>query len=287
VSVSRGPLGPPGRREARELLDGHGLSPNRALGQHFVVDPNTVRRIARLAAVGPADRVVEVGAGLGALTLALAETGASVTAVEIDRGLVPVLRQIVEPAGVTVVEGDAMALDWSSLLGAEPWVLVANLPYNVATPLIADLLRDVPAIVRMVVMVQREAGERLVAVPGDSGYGAVSVRVAYWAEATLVGRVPASVFLPRPDVESVLVELRRRTEPVFGPDVDRLRLFALIAAGFGQRRKMLRRSLSGLVDAEAFIAAGVRPEARAEELDLQAWGRLAQASPSSGSLRDF
>ncbi len=293
----RGPLGPPGRREARELLDGNGLSPNRALGQHFVVDPNTVRRIARLAAVGPGDRVVEVGAGLGALTLALAETGASVTAVEIDRGLVPVLRKIVEPAGVTVVEGDAMALDWNALLGAQPeprsgdrsgpWVLVANLPYNVATPLIADLLRDVPAIVRMVVMVQREAGERLVAGPGDTGYGAVSVRVAYWAEAALVGRVPATVFLPRPEVESVLVELRRRAEPVLGPDVDRDRLFALIAAGFGQRRKMLRRSLSGLVDAEAFAGAGVRPEARAEELDLEAWGRLAQAPPPAGSVRDF
>jgi len=279
VTLPRGSI--PGRREARELLDGNGLAPNRALGQHFVVDPNTVRRIARLAAVGPGDRVVEVGAGLGALTLALAETGASVTAVEIDRGLVPVLRGIVEPAAVTVVEGDAMALDWSALLGSKPWVLVANLPYNVATPLIADLLRDVPAIVRMLVMVQREAGERLVAVPGDEGYGAVSVRVAYWAEAALVGRVPASVFLPRPDVESVLVALRRRSEPVFGPDVDRTRLFALIAAGFGQRRKMLRRSLSGLVDADAFVAAGVRPEARAEELDLQTWGRLASQPFSS------
>ncbi len=267
----------PGRREARELLETNGLSPNRNLGQHFVVDPNTVRRIARLAAVGPGDRVIEVGAGLGALSLALAETGAPVTAVEIDRGLLRVLRQTVEPAGVTVIEGDAMALDWTALLGEGPWVLVANLPYNVATPLIADLLRDVPAITRMLVMVQREAGERLVAGPGRPGYGAVSVRVAYWAEAAVVGRVPASVFLPRPEVESVLVELRRRVEPAVGPDVDRSRLFALIAAGFGQRRKMLRRSLSGLVDAEAFAAAGVRPEARAEELDLAAWVRLASS----------
>ncbi len=269
----------PGRREARELLDSNGLSPNRALGQHFVVDPNTVRRIARLAAVGPGDRVIEVGAGLGALTLALAETGAEVTAVEIDRGLVPLLRRIVEPAGVTVVEGDAMSLDWNALLGDGPWVLVANLPYNVATPLIADLLRDVSSITRMLVMVQREAGERLVAGPGDVGYGGVSVRVAYWAEAAVVGRVPASVFLPRPDVESVLVELRRRGEPAVGPEVDRVRLFALIAAGFGQRRKMLRRSLSGLVDADAFAAAEVRPEARAEELDLDSWARLARCPP--------
>ncbi|MDQ6948046.1 MAG: 16S rRNA (adenine(1518)-N(6)/adenine(1519)-N(6))-dimethyltransferase RsmA [Actinomycetota bacterium] len=273
---------PPGRREARELLESNGLSPNRSLGQHFVVDPNTVRRIARLAGVGPGDRVIEIGAGLGALSLALAETGAEVTAVEIDRGLVPVLRGIVEPAGVTVVEGDAMAMDWNAVLSEGTWALVANLPYNVATPLIADLLRDVPAITRMLVMVQREAGERLVAGPGDEAYGGVSVRVAYWAEAKVVGRVPASVFLPRPEVESVLVELRRRAEPAVGPDVDRTRLFALVAAGFGQRRKMLRRSLSGLVDAEAFAAAGVRPEARAEELDLAAWARLASQPFLSG-----
>jgi 16S rRNA (adenine1518-N6/adenine1519-N6)-dimethyltransferase len=275
----RGPFGPPGRREARELLDSAGLSPNRTLGQHFVVDPNTVRRIARMAAVGPGDHVVEVGAGLGALTLALSETGAAVTTIEIDRGLVPVLRRLVEPAGVTVVEADAMALDWNDLLGEGEWVLVANLPYNVATPLIADLLGDVPSIVRMLVMVQREAGERLAAGPGDVGYGGVSVRVAYWAEVAVVGRVPASVFLPRPDVESVLVEVRRRAQPAVGTDVDRARLFGLVSAGFGQRRKMLRRSLAGLVDAEAFTAAGVRPEARAEELDLAAWGRLARFPP--------
>ncbi|MGI8777467.1 MAG: 16S rRNA (adenine(1518)-N(6)/adenine(1519)-N(6))-dimethyltransferase RsmA [Acidimicrobiales bacterium] len=276
-----GPLGPPGRREARQLLEDHGLSPNRALGQHFVVDPNTVRRIARMAAVGPGDHVVEVGAGLGALTLALAGTGAAVTTIEIDRGLVPVLRRLVEPAGVTVVEADAMALDWNALLGTgpRPWVLVANLPYNVATPLIADLLRDVPSIARMLVMVQREAGERLAAGPGEVGYGGVSVRVGYWAEVAVVGRVPASVFLPRPEVESVLVEVKRRKKPAVGDDVDRARLFALIAAGFGQRRKMLRRSLAALVDAEAFVAAGVRPEARAEELDIHAWARLARFPP--------
>ncbi|MFN2607477.1 MAG: 16S rRNA (adenine(1518)-N(6)/adenine(1519)-N(6))-dimethyltransferase RsmA [Acidimicrobiales bacterium] len=269
----------PGRREARDLLARHGLHPNRALGQHFVVDPNTVRRIARLAGVGPGDRVVEVGAGLGALTMALAETGAAVTAVEIDRGLLPVLREVVGPAGVTVVAGDAMALDWNALLGDGPWALVANLPYNVATPLVADLLDNVPAVARMLVMVQREVGERLVAGPGDEGYGAVSVKVAYWAEASMVGRVPATVFLPRPAVESVLVDVRRRPEPAVGPDVDRRRLFALVAAGFGQRRKMLRRSLAALVGPEELTAAGVRPDARAEELDLGAWARLARCSP--------
>jgi 16S rRNA (adenine1518-N6/adenine1519-N6)-dimethyltransferase len=269
------------RREVSDLLSRHGLSPSRALGQNFVADPNTVRRIARLAEVGPGDRVVEIGAGLGSLTLALAETGADVTAVELDRYLVPVLREQVEPRGVTVVEGDAMALDWAGLLGTASWTLVANLPYNIATPLVADLLDGVPAIAKMLVMVQREVGERLAAAAGDDAYGAVSVKVAYWAEAAVVGRVPATVFVPRPNVESALVRIVRRPSPAV--DADPRVLFPLVRAGFGQRRKMLRRSLAGLVDDAAFTCAGIRPEARAEELDVQAWGRLATCSTSRPS----
>ncbi|MDQ4134483.1 MAG: 16S rRNA (adenine(1518)-N(6)/adenine(1519)-N(6))-dimethyltransferase RsmA, partial [Actinomycetota bacterium] len=226
------------------------------------------------------DRVVEVGAGLGSLTLALAETGASVTAIELDRHLLPVLRSLVEPAGVNVVEADAMVLDWAALLGPTPgWVLVANLPYNIATPLVAGLLDDVPAVTRMLVMVQREVGERLVATAGQDAYGAVSVKVAYWATAAVVGRVPASVFIPPPKVESALVHIERRESPAVGADVDPRWLFELVAAGFGQRRKMLRRSLAGLVGGEGFSCAGVRPEARAEELDVEAWGRLAACVP--------
>ena len=277
--------------DVRRLLDTYGLAPSRARGQNFVVDPNTVRRIARLAGVGAGDRVVEIGAGLGSLTLALAETGAAVTAIEVDTRLVPALRSVVEPVGVTVVEGDALRLDWSSLLGdgpsdplsgpLGPWILVANLPYNVATPLVADLLDGVPAISRMLVMVQREVGERLAAGPGDDAYGAVSVKVAYWATAKVVGRVPATVFHPVPNVESALVRIDRRPAPAVGPDVDPEWLFRLVRAGFGQRRKMLRRSLAALVPPEAFAAAGIRPEARAEELAVEDWGRLA-ACTSSG-----
>ncbi|HEV2071969.1 MAG TPA: 16S rRNA (adenine(1518)-N(6)/adenine(1519)-N(6))-dimethyltransferase RsmA [Acidimicrobiales bacterium] len=263
-------------REVADLLARHQHRPRRALGQHFVVDPNTVRRIARLAGVGPGDRVVEIGAGLGSLTLALLETGAQVTAVEIDHHLVPILREVVEPPGARVVQGDALDLDWSSLLPGDGWVLVANLPYNVATPLVADLLDGVPAITRMLVMVQREVGERLVAGVGDPGYGAVSVKVAYWATARMAGRVPAAVFLPEPAVESALVSIERRPVPaVASSEVEPGELFALVRAGFAQRRKMLRRALAGRVGAEAFSCAGVRPEARAEELDVQAWGRLA------------
>ena len=174
-----------------------------------------MRRIASLAGVGPDDRVVEIGAGLGSLTLALADTGAAVTAVEVDAGIVAVLREVVaERANVTVVETDAMRADWQSLLAAgERWTLVANLPYNVATPLVCDLLDGVPAIESMLVMVQREVAERLAAPPGNKQYGAVSVKVAYWATARIVGHVPASVFVPRPNVESALVRIDRRQPP--------------------------------------------------------------------------
>ncbi len=265
------------RRQVDALLVAHSLAPSRALGQNFVVDPNTVRRIARLAGVGPGARVVETGAGLGSLTLALAETGAEVTAVEVDRHLLPALREVVEPVGVTVVAGDALRLDWSEVLGTEsPWALVANLPYNVATPLVADLLDGVFAIDRMLVMVQREVAERLAAGPGTAAYAIPSVKVAYWATARIVGRVPPTVFVPQPRVDSAHVAITRRPRPAV--DADPARLFTLVRTGFGQRRKMLRRSLARLVTREAFAAAGVDPEARPEQLPLDAWARLTDAS---------
>ena len=206
------------RRQLVELFEQHGLSPSRALGQNFVVDPNTVRRIARLADVGEGDHVLEIGAGAGSLTLALAETGAAIVAVEIDRHLVPLLRSVAEPAGVAVVEGDALSLDWPVVLsGAPRWTLVANLPYNVATPLVLDLLDEVPAIERMLVMVQREAGERLAATAGEPAYGIPSVKVGYWATARVV-KVEVSPGCSYPDhrVESVLVAIAagaRRPRP--------------------------------------------------------------------------
>jgi len=265
------------RPAIRELLESNDLAPRRDLGQNFVADPNTVRRIAELAKVGPADHVVEIGAGLGSLTLALADTGAAITAIEVDRGIVPLLRDVMaDRDNVAVVEADAMHVDWNELLDPNVdggWVLVANLPYNVATPLICDILDTVPHVQRMIVMVQREAAERFAALPRTPAYGAVSVKVAYWATAKIVGHVPASVFVPRPNVESSLVEITRRTPPPTGPEL----LFTLVRTGFGQRRKMLRKSLAELVDAEQFAAAGVAPTARAEELDVVAWCRLADA----------
>jgi 16S rRNA (adenine1518-N6/adenine1519-N6)-dimethyltransferase len=271
-------------RDVRALLERHGLSPSRALGQNFVADPNTVRRIARLAELAPGDAVVEIGAGLGSLTLALVETGAEVTAIELDRHVLPALREVVEPVGVRVVEADALAVDWSRLLaGAPRWALVANLPYNVATPLVLDLLDHVPAIERMLIMVQYEVGERLAAPPGSKTYGLPSVKVAYWATASLIGRVPPTVFVPQPKVDSALVRIVRRARPAVGADPDRL--FALARAAFGQRRKMLRRSLAGLVDAGAFARAGIAPEARPEQLGIEEWGRLADATAAgSGAV---
>jgi 16S rRNA (adenine1518-N6/adenine1519-N6)-dimethyltransferase len=285
------------RRQVRELLESHGLAPSRALGQNFVIDDNTVRRIARLSGVGPGDAVIEIGAGLGALTLALVETGASVTAVEVDRGLVPLLRAQVESHGVRVVEADALTLDWTELLGgpappagaagaasgagATSWAMVANLPYNVAVPVVLRALDEAPALRSMLVMVQREVGERLAAGPGDKAYGAVSVKVAYHATARVVGRVPAAVFVPRPAVESALVRIERLPIVAVDPDtVSPARLFELVRAGFGHRRKMLRQSLAGLVLPEAFTAAGIDPEARAENLSVEDWGRLAACAPA-------
>ncbi len=261
------------------IMEEEGIRPSRALGQNFVGDPNTVRRIARLAEVGPESRVVEIGAGLGSLTLALAETGATVVAVEKDRYLLTVLSRIVADApAVTVVSGDALSLDWDSMLVPGEWALVANLPYNIAVPLVVTVLEEVPQIVRMLVMVQREVGERLAARPGDEAFGAVSVKVAYWARARVAGRVPASVFVPRPNVESVLVSLERRAEVAVPPGVAAYRsICRLVNAGFTSRRKMLRRALAGMCRAPDFEQAGIEPSARAEELSIEDWGRLAGA----------
>lgn len=268
------------RPRIHDLLDQHSLAPRRDLGQNFVADPNTVRRIADLARVGPGDKVVEIGAGLGSLTLALADTGADVTALEVDRGVVPVLRDVVaDRENVEVIEGDAMRLDWNETLDpAHPWVLVANLPYNVATPLVCDLLDQVPQVARILVMVQREVAERFAAPARDSAYGAVSVKAAYWGTARVVGLVPATVFVPRPNVESALVEITRHDPmPEHLAAADPEQLFTLVKQAFGQRRKMLRKSLSGTVGAEHFDAADVLGTARPEELDVDAWVRLAEA----------
>lgn len=265
------------RSQTSELLARHGLAPRRSFGQNFVVEPGTVRRIAALARVGADDHVLEIGAGLGALTIALAETSAQVTSVEIDNGVVQALRENVAALpNVRVVHDDAMRLDYDELLrDADSWTVVANLPYNVATPLVADLLDGVPKVRRLLVMVQKEVAQRFAAGVGDEAFGAVSVKVAYWATARIVGEVSAAVFLPRPRVASSLVEIVRRDAPAVPAPFDAM--FALVRQGFATRRKMLRRALDGTVLAEDFARAGVDPQARAEQLSLDEWSRLTLA----------
>ncbi len=262
--------------EIHELLARHGVKPSKALGQNFLADPNTARRIVRLADLQPGERVVEVGPGIGSLTVELAAAGAHVCAIELDRHLVPILSEVVAGLDVEVVEDDAMRVNWHARLGDDPWVMVANLPYNVATPLVVGVLETAPMIKRILVMVQREVGERMAASAGDDAYGAMSVKVAYYARATVVGTVSPSVFVPKPNVESTLVQLvRHETPPVQVPDVDAL--FDLVRAGFATRRKILRNTLQGRVDAERFARANVDPQARAETLSLADWARLANA----------
>jgi len=272
------------------LLADHGIHPKKSLGQNFLVDANIARRIVGLAGVEDGSRVLEIGPGLGSLTLALCAQGAQVVAVELDARLAGVLVSVLDQAGVAeqvqVEVADANRVDLEGLLaglrsGAPgPVTCVSNLPYNVAVPVVMRLLEDVPSVTRIVVMVQREVGERIAAKVGDEQYGAVSVKVAYFAEAALVGKVPPSVFVPRPKVDSALVRLERReAPPVDVPSEDAL--FGLVRAGFAQRRKMLRRSLSGLLGDRATAvldAAGVEPTARAEELDLDAWAAVARSA---------
>jgi 16S rRNA (adenine1518-N6/adenine1519-N6)-dimethyltransferase len=268
----------------RELAARHGIRPKRSLGQHFLIDPNLARAIAADAAIGPGDRVVEIGAGLGSLTRALAEAGADVVAIEADRALLPALEESVAGlARVRVGHADAMEFDWVEELRESDWVLVANLPYNVATPLVLETLRRAPQIRRMLVMVQREVGERLVAEPGGDAYGAPSVRVAYRAEASLVRRVSPSVFWPRPTVESVVVRLIRRDRPPV--DVPEERLWRVVDAGFAERRKTMRNAVRRLgVEAdradELLRMSEIDPSARAETLSLQDFARLATVVPT-------
>lgn len=265
------------RAQLSALLEEHGLAPSRALGQNFVVDANTVRRIARLAEVGPEDHVLEIGAGLGSLTLALVETGASVDAMEVDRYLLAPLRAVVEPHGVRVHHADALTADYRQILSG-PTAVVANLPYNVATPLVLHLLETQPLITRMLVMVQREVGERFAAHAGDEAYGAVSLRLQYFADATVVGRVGPNVFLPRPKVESALVRVVRRDQVAVDPDlVSEAALFEVVRTSFAHRRKMLRRSLAEWATPGVFERAAVEETRRPEELTLEEFARLAAA----------
>jgi 16S rRNA (adenine1518-N6/adenine1519-N6)-dimethyltransferase len=270
------------RRVAARL----GLRPTKTLGQNFVIDPNTVRRIVRVSGVGRDDVVLEVGPGLGSLTLALLPAVASVTAVEIDPVLAQALPLTVAelaPAaagGLRVVAADALRIDPASLPGPAPTALVANLPYNVAVPVLLHVLERFPTVATALVMVQAEVAQRLAAQPGSRVYGVPSVKARWYAEVSRAGAVGRSVFWPEPRVDSGLVLLRRRPEP----EADRAATFAVIDAAFAQRRKTLRAALAGWAGGagaaeQALRAAGVDPGARGEQLDVTDFARIAHRRP--------
>ena len=284
-----------GASEIRRLAAELDVTPTKKLGQNFVVDANTVRRIVQIARVDEGDRVVEVGPGLGSLTLAILEAGASVTAVEIDHRLAARLPETARAHGVadgalTVVDADALRI---TELPGDPRVLVANLPYNVSVPVLLHLLEHFPGLERGVVMVQAEVGERLAAPPGSKVYGAPSVKAAWYGAWRLAGMVSRQVFWPVPNVDSVLVAFERHDQPR-GSDDDRRAVFAIVDAAFQQRRKMLRQALAAVLggsaaDASAIlVAAGVAPTARGEELGIDEFERIAaalrEASPAAPGI---
>ena len=276
-----------GRAALKDLAARHGIRPSKALGQSFLADPNLARAIVADAGIEERDRVLEVGPGLGSLTVALAATGAEVLAVELDRAVVPALREVLAPfPRVRIEVGDALRMDWDAALSAGDWTMVSNLPYNVAVPLLVDMLDRAPRIGEYLVMVQREVGERLTAQPGDDAYGAASVRVAYRARATLLRRVPPDVFWPRPKVESVMVRITPRPAPV---DADRAALFRVVDEGFAERRKTMgnalrRLGLDGPSAARVLRDNGLEPDVRAERLGLPEFARIAEALRREGVL---
>ena len=276
-----------GPAQIRDLAGRLGMRPTKSWGQNFVIDPNTVRKIVRQAGVGPGDVVVEVGPGLGSLTLGLLHAVDQVIAIEIDPALAEQLpRTVAELAPehadrLTVLHRDALRV--TELPDPQPTALVANLPYNVAVPVVLNLLEALPSLERVLVMVQLEVAERLAAPPGSRVYGVPSVKAAWYAEVSSAGRVGRNVFWPAPNVDSGLVRMVRRDPP--RTTADRTEVFAVIDAAFAQRRKTLRAALAGWAGspaaAEAVLRrAGVDPGARGERLTVEQFAAIAEASGS-------
>ncbi|WP_141578298.1 16S rRNA (adenine(1518)-N(6)/adenine(1519)-N(6))-dimethyltransferase RsmA [Actinomadura sp. WMMA1423] len=279
-----GLLGP---ADVRALAERLGIRPTKTLGQNFVIDANTVRRIVRAAGLSPDDVVIEVGPGLGSLTLALLPQVRRVVAVEIDPALaaeLPATAAAREPgaaARLEVVRADAMRI--AEVPGPAPTALVANLPYNVAVPVVLHLLATLPSLRSALVMVQAEVADRMVAAPGSKIYGVPSVKLAWYGHARRAGAVGRAVFWPAPNVDSGLVAFARREPPETG--ASREEVFAVVDAAFAQRRKTLRAALAGWAGSapaaeEALRAAGVDPRSRGEALDVAAFARIAEYGPS-------
>jgi 16S rRNA (adenine1518-N6/adenine1519-N6)-dimethyltransferase len=277
-----------GAAEIRNLAQGLELRPSKSLGQNFVVDANTCLKIARMAGVEASDRVVEIGPGLGSLTLALLSFTKSVTAIELDKRLASKLQETLTTHGseeIEIINQDALEV---RSLEKQPNKLVANLPYNVSVPVLLTFLERFPSIQSGVVMVQYEVAERLAAKPGSKSYGVPSAKAAWWCDVQLRDSVSRTVFWPIPNVDSALLTFQRHKpngEPI-GSEELRTVTFALIDAAFGKRRKMLRAALAGLIGssakAEAVLAkAGIDPTARGESLDITQFAEIAKAWQAS------
>ncbi|MGJ0203776.1 16S rRNA (adenine(1518)-N(6)/adenine(1519)-N(6))-dimethyltransferase RsmA [Leucobacter sp. gxy201] len=282
-----GLLGPSEVRELAERLD---VSPTKKLGQNFVIDPNTVRKIVRLAGVEAGSGVIEIGPGLGSLTLGILETGADVTAVEIDHRLaaeLPATVRAMQPgaeARFRVIRSDALDVSSTDLAGlpVPPTALVANLPYNVSVPILMHLLELIPDLDRGLVMVQAEVGHRIAARPGSKEYGAPSAKAAWYGDWRIAGSVSRRIFWPVPGVDSVLVGYERAPQPL-GTEAERVVVFELVGAAFAQRRKMLRQSLQAVLGPIGAVvatleAAGIDPTLRAEQLGVLDFLAIARAA---------
>lgn len=278
-----------GPAQIRTLADEAGIRPTKTLGQNFVIDANTIRRIVATAGIGPEETVLEVGPGLGSLTLGLLDAAARVVAVEIDPPLAAQLPATVRryrperAADLEVLLSDALQ---TTELPARPTALVANLPYNVAVPVLLHLLAQFPSLEHGLVMVQDEVADRLAAAPGSKTYGVPSVKASWYAEVSKAGVIGTNVFWPAPKIKSGLVAFRRRAQPL--AEVDRERLFQIIDAAFAQRRKTLRAALAGWAGSaaragELLEAAGIDPSQRGEKLEVTDFVRIAQAAEATGS----
>lgn len=267
-----------GATEIRELAAKLDLNPSKGLGQNFVIDGNTCQKIVRQVEINKDDVALEIGPGLGSLTLAILESGAPLIAVEIDNRLAEQLPETVKAhnpeAQLTVINQDALTV---TELPKDPTVLVANLPYNVSVPVILNLLERFPSLREGVVMVQAEVADRLAAKPGTKDYGVPSLKGAWWADLSLAGTISRNIFWPIPNVDSKLVYFKRH-EPL-GDEALRLRVFALIDAAFSQRRKMIRSAMSSVLGndaAEIISSAGIDPTLRGEALNIDAYCEIAR-----------
>ena len=265
-----------GKSDLKNIMEQHDLKPSKSLGQNFVVDPNTILKIIRAANIEKHQQILEIGPGLGSLTSQLSTTS-KVVAIELDRYLVPALEEVLNHFGerenVEIIHQDAMKIDWKEFFSHRQgiWKMVANLPYNIATPLIVTLLENAPEIQSIFVMVQLEVGERFAASPKSKAYGIPSVKAQYWAETKVLGKVSPNVFLPVPKVDSAILQIIRKPSP---PEVNYTNFSRLIQTAFQHRRKMIRKSLSTLIPISNFTIAEISPQSRPEELSVADWVKL-------------